>query len=216
MPRPTTLFHRLIATALAALVGLTPAMACQEEAMLVFDASGSMSIARDGFPKIDIAREAAAEVLPELTRSRPTGLVTYGGEQGEGCTGVSLRFPPMTDSADLIIGELTSIVPSGSTPLTEAVWLAALTLKNAGKPGTVVLVTDGRENCGYDACAAGRHIAQTMKTIKVHVIGFYLHAVAESNVACMASTTGGTYTSVNSLEDLKKALMKTLACPRIS
>ena len=86
----------------------------------------------------------------------------------------------------------------------------------AGKPGTVVLVTDGRENCGYDACAAGRHIAQTMKTIKVHVIGFYLHAVAESNVACMASTTGGTYTSVNSLEDLKKALKKTLACPRIS
>ena len=216
MPRPKTLFCRLVATILAALVGLTPAVACQEEAMLVFDASGSMSIARDGFPKIDIAREAAAEVLPDLTRSRATGLVTYGGEQGEGCTGVSLRFAPMADSADLIIGELTSIVPSGSTPLTEAVWLAALTLKNAGKPGTVVLVTDGRENCGYDPCAAGRHIAQTMKTIKVHVIGFYLHTIAESNVACLASTTGGTYTSVNSLDELKRALKKTLACPRIS
>lgn len=216
MPRPKTFFYRLIAIVLAAVVALTPAMACQEEAMLVFDASGSMSIARDGFPKIDIAREAAAEVLPELTRTRATGFITYGGEQGEGCSGVSLRFAPMTDSADLIIGELTSIIPSGSTPLTEAVWLAALTLQNAGKPGTVVLVTDGRENCGNNACAAGRQIAQTMKGIKVHVIGFYLHAIAESNVACMASATGGTYTSVNSLEELKKALKQTLACPRIS
>jgi Ca-activated chloride channel family protein len=207
---------RLVAALIASLLATMPALACQEEAMLVFDASGSMSIARDGFAKIDIAREAAAEVLPELTRNRATGLVTYGGEQGEGCTDVSLRFPPMTDSAELIIGELASIIPSGSTPLTEAVWLAALTLKNAGKPGTVVLVTDGRENCGYDPCAAGRHIAQTMKNIKVHVIGYYLHAVSEANVACLGTQTGGTYTSVDNLETLKAALKQTLACPRIS
>lgn len=216
MPAPKRFIFRLTATLLAALLGLTPALACKEEAMLVFDASGSMSTARDGLPKIDIAREAAAEVLPELTRNRATGLVTYGGEQGEGCSGVSLRFAPMANSADLIIGELTSIIPSGSTPLTEAVWLAALTLKNAGKPGTVVLVTDGRENCGYDPCAAGRHIAQTMKTVKVHVIGFYLHAISESNVACMAKASGGTYTSVSSLDELKAALKQTLACPRVS
>ena len=63
--------------------------------MLVFDASGSMSMARGGLPKIDIAREAAADVLPDLTRSRPTGLVTYGGEYGQGCRGVSLRPPPL-------------------------------------------------------------------------------------------------------------------------
>lgn len=216
MPRLKTLLSRCLAALLATVTGLAPALACQEEAMLVFDASGSMSIARDGLPKIDIAREAAADVLPELTRNRATGLVTYGGEHGEGCSGVSLRLAPMTNSADLIIGELTSIIPSGSTPLTEAVWLAALTLSNAGKPGTVVLVTDGRENCGYDPCAAGRHIAQNLKSVKVHVIGFYLHAMAESNVACMAQATGGTYTSVSSLEALKEALKHTLACPRIS
>jgi Ca-activated chloride channel family protein len=216
MQAPKRTLFRLIAALLVALLGLTPALACKEEAMLVFDASGSMSTARDGLPKIEIAREAAAEVLPELTRSRATGLVTYGGERGEGCSGVSLRFAPMANSADLIIGELTSIIPSGSTPLTEAVWLAALTLKNAGKPGTVVLVTDGRENCGYDPCAAGRHIAQTMKTVKVHVIGFYLHAISESNVACMAQATGGTYTSVHSLDELKAALKHTMACPRVS
>ena len=99
MPRLKTLLSRCLAALLATVTGLAPALACQEEAMLVFDASGSMSIARDGLPKIDIAREAAADVLPELTRNRATGLVTYGGEHGEGCSGVSLRLAPMTNSA---------------------------------------------------------------------------------------------------------------------
>ncbi|MBU2532973.1 MAG: VWA domain-containing protein, partial [Alphaproteobacteria bacterium] len=177
--RPT-LAARGLAFTLAATLGLTPALACQEEAMLVFDASGSMQMERDGLPKIDIARDAAAEVLPELTRSRPTGLVTYGGEQGDGCKSVTLRLPPMTGSGDLIIGELAALQPSGSTPLTEAVWTAALTLKSSGKPGTVVLITDGKENCGYNACTFAQQMTLGARNIKVHVIGFYLHANAET------------------------------------
>jgi Ca-activated chloride channel family protein len=165
---------------------LSPALACQEEAMLVFDASGSMQLPRGGLPKIDIAREAAADVLPELTRRRPTGLVTYGGELQQGCKSVFMRFPPMTGSGDLINGELSALQPAGSTPLTEAVWTAALTLKNSGKPGTIVLITDGKENCGYNACTFGTQMALGAKNIKVNVIGFYLNANAETDVACLA------------------------------
>ena len=216
MPKLKSIAAHVTALVLALTLSLTPALACQEEAMLVFDASGSMSMARDGLPKIDIAREAAADVLPDLTRSRPTGLVTYGGEYGQGCRGVSLRLPPMPGSGELIIGELASLQPSGSTPLTEAVWRATLALKSSGKPGTVVLVTDGKENCGYNACHFGQQMALGAKNIKVHVIGFYLHANAETNVACLAKKTGGTYTSVSGLDELKEALKKTLACPRIS
>ena len=211
---------RVLAGALAGLVAFTasvsPALACQEDAMLVFDSSGSMATSKDGSAKIDIARAAAAEVLPELTSKRATGLVTYGGVQGAGCSGVSLKFPPMAESGGLIIGELQASQPSGSTPLTEAVWLAALTLKNSGKPGTIVLVTDGHENCGYNACAFGLKLAAETKNIRVHVIGFYLHARSEASVSCLANATGGTYTSVHGLEELKAALKKTLGCPRIS
>ena len=132
------------------------------------------------------------------------------------CRGVSMKLPPMAGSGDLIIGELARIQPSGSTPLTEAVWTAASALRMSGKPGTVVLVTDGKENCGYNACLFGQQLALAAKNIKVHVIGFYLHATAETNVACLAKKTGGTYTSVNGLDELKQALKKTLACPRIS
>jgi len=220
MPPTATIAHalavRLIAASVALSVAIAPVLACQEEAMLVFDASGSMKMSRDGLPKIEIARDAAAEVLPDLTKKRPTGLVTYGGEHGQGCKGVSMRLPPMTNSADLILGELSAIQPSGSTPLTEAVWTAALTLRNSGKPGTIVLITDGKENCGFNACQFGQQMALAASNIKVHVIGFYLNAGSEANVACLAQHTSGTYTSVRGLEELKTALRKTLSCPRIS
>lgn len=216
LPQTKRLLAAAIAAVFAAFTCLTPALACQEDAMLVFDTSGSMATAQDGTPKIDIARAAAADVLPELTSRRATGLITYGGLPGAGCAGVALRIPPMIASGDLIIGELASSMPTGSTPLTEAVGLAALTLKSTGKPGTIVLVTDGRENCGYDACAFGLKMPTEYNNIRVHVIGFYLNSSAEASVSCLAKATGGIYTSVDSLDDLKAALKKTLSCPRIS
>ena len=58
------------------------ARACTEHAMIVFDASGSMRAFPDGTSKFGVARQAVAEVLPDVTRFRPTGLVTYGGGKG--------------------------------------------------------------------------------------------------------------------------------------
>jgi len=56
---------------------------CTEDAMLVFDASGSMSgpvLPGNGgtVSRIDWARAALAEVLPSATKYHRIGLVTYG------------------------------------------------------------------------------------------------------------------------------------------
>src|SRR6476661_8447222 len=56
---------------------------CSEDAMIVFDASGSMAgNVSQGIatikPRIDEARHALAAVLPRVTRLRRVGLVTYG------------------------------------------------------------------------------------------------------------------------------------------
>src|SRR3989337_1118379 len=56
---------------------------CTEDAMIVFDASGSMSGNQVlGIPnskaRIDEVRAALAQVLPTATTHRPVGLITYG------------------------------------------------------------------------------------------------------------------------------------------
>ena len=196
--------------------GATLALACKENAMLVFDSSGSMSSIRNGLPKIVVAREAASEILPDVTQRRPTGLVTYGGDRGPTCGDVHLKVPPMLHSGEVILAELGAMQPNGQTPLSDAVMLAVQTLKGLDKPGIVVLVTDGLENCGYNACAMGRRLREEAPNIRVHVIGFHLHSTAESRVACLSAATNGTYTATYSLETLRDALKETLGCPKIS
>jgi Ca-activated chloride channel homolog len=99
---------------------------CQEDAMIVFDASGSMlgyetigeTIATPNLrPRIEEARSALARILPSATRFRRVGLVTYGPGPWNQCN-VNLNLRPMANAASLILKTVNSINPAGKTPLT--------------------------------------------------------------------------------------------------
>lgn len=192
------------------------AWACRENAMVVYDASGSMALFREGRPKNVLAHDAAASVLPDVTRHRPTGLITYSGDKGPACADVQLRVRPQLGSSAAILKVIAEVQPSGATPLSDAVALAAEELRSYGDPGIIVLVTDGLENCGGDACALGSKLRITAADLKVHVISFYLHGRNKERINCLAELTGGTYVHTSSLEALRAALRRTLGCPRIS
>ncbi|MEZ5826906.1 MAG: VWA domain-containing protein [Hyphomicrobiales bacterium] len=81
---PATLaFVALLAGSTAALAEDQPRIPCTEDAMIVFDASGSMSgntvqgLFSD-ITRIDEVRKALAQVLPQAAKFRKIGLITYG------------------------------------------------------------------------------------------------------------------------------------------
>ena len=113
----------LTAAALAVLlVTLNPVLAepkappCTEDAMIVFDASGSMAGNLDqGIatlkPRIDEVRSALAEILPTVARVRRVGLITYGPGPYQQCN-VKLDLKPTANAADVIMREVNSLIPS--------------------------------------------------------------------------------------------------------
>src|SRR5262245_17477094 len=112
---------------------------CTEDAMIVFDASGSMSGNQTlGIPnsqaRIDEVRAALAQVLPSVTKFRRVGLVTYGPGPYNQCN-VKVEFPPTPDAAQAIMSTVNALVPAGKTPLTSAVEEAAQVLDFKKKPG---------------------------------------------------------------------------------
>jgi Ca-activated chloride channel family protein len=202
---------------------------CSSDAMIVFDGSGSM--AEMGFndiqePRIFEARRAMANAIPQISQVRPLGLVIYGPNGADECSGLDLRFAPIADAAPKILADVNALEPTGSTPLTEAVKLAAETLDYQNKPATVVVVTDGKETCGGQPCALAVDLAADGMDTTVHVIGFKVRATffswdkevngseakVESVSRCLADSTGGTYTSAETLEQLTAALKETLGC----
>ena len=71
-------------------------------------------------PRIDELRAALAEVLPEATRFRRVGLITYGPGPGDQCN-VRLDLKPTANAASLIMRDLEGMSPAGKTPFTTAV-----------------------------------------------------------------------------------------------
>lgn len=195
--------------------------------MIVFDGSGSM--AEMGFNKIDEprifeARRAVADALPEIARHRRIGLLVYGPDGPDGCTGIDLRFTPIPDAAPRVIDAVNTLQPAGETPLTEAVKEAVTVLEQSAGGGTVVLVTDGKETCGGTPCQLAAELSASAFT--VHVIGFKVRGDyfawssdddneydnAEAVSRCLADRTGGLYVGAESVDELIAAFHKTLGC----
>jgi Ca-activated chloride channel homolog len=199
---------------------------CADDAMIVFDASGSMSgneklgIATT-VTRIDEVRAALARVLPSVTRHRRVGLITYGPGPYNQCN-VRLNLAPAADAAASIMSEVNAITPAGKTPLTEAVERAAEILDFRRKPGVVVLVTDGEETCGRSPCTFGKMLADAAPDFTVHVIAFragvftWMGTGSALEAKCLAERTRGRYVSAGTQDELADAFRDTLGCPLIS
>jgi Ca-activated chloride channel homolog len=199
---------------------------CNEDAMLVFDASGSMAgninqgIATT-IPRINEVRSALAAVLPSATRFRRVGLITYGPGPYQQCN-VKLDLKPTANATSLIMRAVNELTPAGKTPLTEAVAQAAEVLEYRSKPGVVVVVTDGEETCGGEPCELGKMLHDNAYQLTVHVIGFRMKDFSWTgeqsilDVKCLAERNNGLYITADRKEDLIEALEKTLGCPMLS
>ena len=198
---------------------------CTDDAMLVFDGSGSMdAISHNGLksPRIDEARAAIEESMPQISPFRKLGLLIFGPGPAESCSNIDLRFRPQSNAGPRIIADVDALTPVGQTPLTNSVDEAVDALDLKDDPGVVVLLTDGRESCGGDPCALAAQIAAE-KNVTVHVIGFKVRAQhfqwngqgaknRETSARCLADQTGGKYVSTESTEELVKALQDMLSC----
>ena len=222
--RGIVLAHRIVkaASILSAIALIGTALAeeekkpspCTEDAVVVFDASGSMSGNQTlGIPnsraRIDEARAALATVVPNATKFRKVGLVTYGPG-------------PMPNAAFPIMSAVNTLVPAGRTPLTQGIETAADALDFRSKPGVVVVITDGEETCGRSPCDLAKQIHAAGYKLTIHVIAFrydgfsWTGSGSVMDLMCVAQENGGLYIKANSEEELVEALEKTLDCPMVS
>jgi Ca-activated chloride channel family protein len=202
---------------------------CTEDAMIVFDASGSMSGDGWGYgsesagsvPRIDKVRAAMREILPSITRFRKVGLITYGSGAWNQCT-IRLELKPTPNAADRIMAAIDALRPAGRTPLTAAVAQAADVLDFRNKPGLIVVLTDGEETCGGSPCDMSEKLHAEANQLTVNVIGLRVKNYAWMgdqgiiDAKCLAEKNGGQYVPVDTLAGLREALEKTLGCPMVT
>lgn len=196
---------------------------CADDAMLVFDASGSMTSTdtdTDGLKRIDRVRAALRRVVPAVAPTRRLGLVTYGPGPADICENVKLEFAPLANAAERIMAVVDALRPDGRTPLTRAVRKAAEVLDYQRRPAVIVLLTDGEETCGGATCALARMLKQQAAALTVHVISYRIKESLGTDgifeARCLADENGGLYISAETTDELIAALKKTLGCPLVT
>jgi len=178
------------------------------QSMLVLDASGSMWGQIGGKAKIDIARDAVANMLGSWPASQQLGLMAYGHRSKGNCADIEmLKAPAVLDKAGFQRA-VNALRPKGMTPISASVRMAAEQLKFSERKATVILVSDGEETCHADPCVLGQELEKLGVDFTAHVIGFDIEkgSKAHAQLQCLATSTGGKYLDARNAEDLNKAM----------
>ncbi|AHM04921.1 von Willebrand factor type A domain protein [Roseibacterium elongatum DSM 19469] len=183
--------------------------------ILVLDGSGSMWGQIDGINKIVIAREVIADLLADMPDDQSLGLTVYGHRQRGSCTDIETIVAPAPFTQDEILSAVNAINPRGRTPMTDAVVAAAQSLRHTEEPATVILVSDGIENCNPDPCAMAAELEAAGIGFTAHVIGFDVASEPEARaqMQCIADNTGGLFLTADNAAELSAALQQVTMAP---
>eukprot|EP00873_Tetraselmis_striata_P030293 jgi/Tetstr1/450557/TSEL_037593.t1 len=199
---------RIQTLAMAAILatGLGTTQAAAQDVMVVYDASGSMWGQIDGVTKIEIAREVLGDLVNQWSAETNLGLVAYGHRREGDCGDIETVIAPQPISPATFIDAVNAINPLGRTPLSAAVEHAAEELVYLENPATVVLISDGIENCEADPCALASHLEERGIAFTTHVIGFDVASEEYAQLSCIAENTGGVFVPASNASELADAL----------
>jgi Ca-activated chloride channel family protein len=129
-----------------------------------------------------------------------------GATRAEGCRDTELVRPV----GPLDRRELTAAIDRyraiGSTPIGRALRAASSDLP-AGGPASIVLVSDGGDNCAPpDPCVIAGELAAAGRDLHIEAVGFQVSARARRQLRCIAAKGRGVYREAADADELAVAL----------
>lgn len=182
--------------------------------LIVMDASKSMAKpvgGGEGGSRLDAAKRALRTVVDGLPDGARVGLRLYGHRvsgttRAEGCRDTELVRPVTPLDRDRLQADIDAYRAVGSTPIGRALRAAASDLPASG-PASIVLVSDGGDNCAPpDPCIIAGELAAAGRDLRIEAVGFQVSARARRQLRCIAAKGGGAYREAADAGELAVAL----------
>ena len=175
---------------------------CQEDsdkvplAYILLDASNSMWTRMDNKPKIEIAKEVLSDLIKSLPERINTGLTAFGHRSENDCADIQDLSAIGVMDKNEIERRIQKISPKGKSSLGAAIRHVVEKIRDYDGPKTIILISDGIEDCDFDACTAVQELKEKDSGFKIEVIGLDVESTAASQLACIARESGGGYQHV--------------------
>ncbi|MEM9279473.1 MAG: hypothetical protein AAGA76_12935 [Pseudomonadota bacterium] len=202
------LFYRLFAVCVSICLFVVHAVAEEDRLLMItYDSSNSMwGELADKSRKYEAGRKAVSSFLNTDFGSRKIAFRAYGHRSKNDCRDTQLMVGfSEADSAKVKISQaISSLKPIGKTPITYSLTEALKDFN--GRPGDILLISDGIETCDADPCALMNEWKNSNVDIRVHVVGVGLNKLERQALACIARESGGTYFDADSADQFAEVL----------
>jgi Mg-chelatase subunit ChlD len=177
---------------------------------IVLDVSGSMNTKLGDGTRWSTALQVLKDVVGTLPDDVNVGLRAYGhrypSKSAQTCQDTELLVPIGKLDRERIVNATAQLKPRGETPLVRSVLKTIDDLKAAGG-GSVILITDGEENCQGNAQSAARQIMASGVKVTLNIVGFTLTGKkVETELGSFAASTGGQYYGAQDGKQLSQAI----------
>ena len=195
--------------------GTSPRLGQGAAVELVLDTSGSMLEKPGKKTKLKIAQASLVQLVDELPADLPVALRTFKAQPRSCATVLRVPLGPLDrESMDKTIRTLP-IKKGTRTPIAKAIDKAAADLAEFDGHRVVVLLTDGKEDCGGDPATAIEALNADGSSAAVHIIGYDLpdDQATHDALAEWAALGNGRYIEAADRAGLIAALGQVLAAP---
>jgi Ca-activated chloride channel homolog len=160
--------------------------------LILLDGSGSMMDTWKGSTKWSIADRLLTATLDSIQRENPNveiGLRVFGHQSPRAmkdCKDSKLEVAIGKNTAGQIADRMKTITPQGNTPIAYSLFLAAGDFTATGM-NSIILITDGIENCDGDPCASADALINKQIALKPFIIGIGLNESDKNMFDCVGS-----------------------------
>ncbi len=184
---------------------------------LILDASGSMKRAIGGRRMIDTAKAVLSDIVRGLPDDMHVALRVYGHHLAEGrpgaCQDSELVYPFAALDKSRLLSRIHSVQALGTTPIAYSLQQVARDMSQPGEK-MVVLVTDGKEECGGDPTAVVKQLVASGVKLKLNIVGFALaDASLKAELGRLADLTKGQFVDAKDSGALRSGIEQSFAVP---
>lgn len=185
---------------------------------LILDGSGSMKEKLDGATRMETAKQVLADLIRQLPDEIEVALRVYGHRIREGapgdCRDTELVYPFARLDRELLLLAINKVKPLGTTPIAYALEQVAQDFGSTAGEKTVILVTDGKEECKGDLTGTVQELRTQGLNVRLHIVGFTIQdSEIQSQMQQAAAAGNGEYFPAADKEGLQQAMAATLALP---
>ncbi len=187
-----------------------------EALLLIVDYSGSMKEPDGrGSTRIQAAKDALGQIITALPEGLDVGMRVYGhrvpsADKAAACEDTELAVPVGPLDREGLRATVNGLQALGETPIGLSLQQAAQDLPE-GVPSTVILVSDGADECytddlGPEPCEVTKQLVAQGVNLRLETIGLQVEESGAEQLQCMAEAGGGQFTSVEDAGLLAEAL----------